>query len=194
MGLVIDTLPTLAAGDCSRAGLFRVSAGAVLSGEWIREDNTAAPVLTAKIRRVPAGVSISYTSGGVEQSQTVAVRFRVANYGERWRVPVFVCPETGRECRNLYFVGGRFVSRFAFRGLYRSQTVTKSRRAADRERVAERRLFALLDETNRRRIYKGRPTRYARQLESAERIAEETGKAANVARLQAQIWALRRTR
>ena len=191
MGLVFETLPTLAIGDCTRAGLFRSPSRSVLSGEWTREDQ-GAQVLTATVRRVPAGVAISYTFGGVEQVQTVGVRWRVANYGDRWRVPVFVCPETGRDCRNLYFVGGRFVSRLAFRGVYYSQTVPKSRRVFLRDAQAEKRLFSLLDDKHRRRTYAGNPTRYARQLDAAAKRSEETGKAAATAKLLARVFALSR--
>lgn len=189
MGLVFETLPTLAVADCRGVGLFRSPSRVFLSGEWTR-GTEAAPFLTAKITAVPSGISISYTYEGREQVQNVAVSFRAANYGDRWRVPVFLCPETGRACRSLYFVGGRFVSRFAFRGVYRSQTVTKSRRVFVREEQAQRDLLDLYNDTRRRRSYKGNPTRYARQLDRAAKRSEDAGKAAQVAEFNAKISAL----
>ena len=176
MGIVIEGLPQLTAGECSRAGLFRGRGRRSVGVQWERGEPPGRPVLSATITAETSGaasVTIAYRYKGREQVQTVGVCSRAANYGRGRLETLFVCPVTGRSCRKLYFVGGRFVSRYAFRGRYLMQTVTERRRLYLSAWEAERAENALLDEPGRRLMYAGKPTRYARQIEAAKAKARE---------------------
>lgn len=189
MQIVIDSMPIITVGDCKRIGLFRPGCKCLATGEWSRGDpghQVLAATITADLSANPS-VVISYRHEGREEKQTIGVCYRAANYGRERSVLYFVCPVTGRLCRNLYFVGGKFVSRFSFRGLYISQTITQSRRISWQERNAEKRLFALLEATRRRLSYNGKPTRYAKQLDAAEKRASELGKKASFADFQRRL-------
>lgn len=82
---------------------------------------------------------------------------------------LFVCPETGRRCRNLYLVDeSLFVSRSAFRPLYPEQKQSKTTRTLCRpireieridkyENLVRNRKF-------RKMTYRGKPTVYAERL------------------------------
>ena len=59
--------------------------------------------------------SRSPASSSVELATTA----RYLGGTRRW----FVCPVTGARCRILYLVGGRWISRRAFRGAYPSQRI-----------------------------------------------------------------------
>jgi len=91
---------------------------------------------------------------------------------------MFVCPVTGRNCRKLYFVGGRFVSRFAFRALYEKQTQSRAQRKAMRDYLE---LIDRIDQIQsaryRKETYRGKPTPYGRHVEKVTgqltRVMEE---------------------
>ena len=173
--VIIDTLAALSVWALHRVGLFREGNSRAASIEW-REQGTGRPVLSAKITADGSGATIAYTYNGREDRQRVGVCMRPANIGGGC-VPVFVCPVTGKYCRTLYFVGGRFVSRFAFRGRYYSQTVGERGRLLSREREARNKENALIDEIPRRRLtYAGRPTRYALRLDAQSKKTERLGR------------------
>ena len=175
MQIVIDGLPCLSVGGLKRAGLFRAGRCKVGRGEWVRE-NQARRELTVKItadfRGVPF-VVLEYANQGGPVVDKLALYFQPSNLG-RGFIPYFICPVTGRSCRKLYFVGGRFVSRYAFRGIYAIQAAPTSRREVLQSYAAQSRYNALIDERPRRRLmYGGKPTRYARQLNAAEQADKQ---------------------
>ena len=128
--------------------------------------------------------TIAYrTADGEQVTQTVQLRWRSSNLdkGVTWEKGrgfyYFVCPVTGRSCRNLYLVNGRFVSRFAFKALYETQAESHSQRHNPLFKTLDAwdRLEKLERQKYRRYTYRGKPTPYARQVErllhKAERLA-----------------------
>lgn len=181
MKIVIENLPALSVWVLHRVGLFRAGRNrrAVLRWRW-GERETLPPrrEFSATVRADADGVTIEYTHNGRGETQRVEVRTIPANLGGG-SVPMFVCPETGRNCRTLYFWGGRFVSRYAFRGFYYAQTLHDEDLITYREQAAIDKETALLDQTPRHRLsYAGKPTRYALKLDAA---AEKTNRASNAA-------------
>lgn len=123
--------------------------------------------------------TLHYCYNGNEVQETVRLRWRSSNldnsadlWEKRRGYYYFVCPLTGRSCRKLYLVNGRFVSRFGFRHLYEKQTLSRRQRAdlfrfldaADKVEKLERQPY-------RKRTYRGNPTPYARKLERLNRRA-----------------------
>lgn len=82
----------------------------------------------------------------------------------------FVCPITGNCCRNLYLVGGCWMSREAFRPLYEAQALSRKQRANitpwDMLLLTEQ-LIKQLRQTSRyrRETYNGKITPYGRKME-----------------------------
>lgn len=124
---------------------------------------------------------IAYTKAdGTQVTQKVWLRWHSSNLNNGGYY-YFVCPVTGRSCRKLYFVGGRFVSRYGFKCLYEQQT--KSRAQRDNPLFGfldvEAQLETLERQRYRRMTYKGKPTPFARKYErlvnKANRYYERTG-------------------
>ena len=131
--------------------------------------------------------TIAYsTADGEQVTQTVWLRWRSSNLdkGVTWEKGrgfyYFVCPVTGRSCRNLYLVNGRFVSRFAFKALYETQTESHSQRDNPLFKTLDAwdKLEQLERQKYRRYTYRGKPTPYARRvdrlLRKAERLTGQT--------------------
>lgn len=124
--------------------------------------------------------TIAYrTADGEDVTQTVLLRWRSSNLDKdvtSWAKGrgyyYFVCPVTGRSCRKLYFVNGRFVSRYAFKHIYAIQRLSHSRRNdvfrflsyADKVEQLER-------QPRRKYTYRGKPTPFARKVERLNRRA-----------------------
>jgi hypothetical protein len=87
----------------------------------------------------------------------------------------FVCPQTGRRCRKLYCVGGKFLHREAFMGcLYEVQTYSKVRR---RQHKIFESMFSgehILNEIDKpffKTMYGGKPTkRFQKMIKLAKEI------------------------
>ena len=119
--------------------------------------------------RVPF-IRFVFNHKGTPADYTAALRFTPSNLN-RGGYYMFVCPVTGRSCRKLYFVGGRFISRFAFRAMYAVQGQSTADRYADAlERVEQAR-----KEPGRRLMYAGKPTRYALRVQRLTERAERLG-------------------
>lgn len=84
----------------------------------------------------------------------------------------FICPKTGKRCRTLYGIGGRFLSRFAYpSAMYSSQTESKR----SREMLKVFRCLDLrgeyLNKRHTRTHYNGRKTkRFRKILEKEDRF------------------------
>lgn len=124
--------------------------------------------------------TIAYRKADGEQvTQTVWLRWRSSNLdqGESTGGKVrgyfyFVCPVTGRSCRNLYLVNGRFVSRHAFPHLYEQQTLSRSRRTdVFRFLTYADKVEQLEQQPRRKYTYRGKPTPFARKVERLNRRA-----------------------
>lgn len=124
--------------------------------------------------------TIAYRKADGEQvTQTVWLRWRSSNLDknvntwERTRgYYYFVCPVTGRSCRNLYLVNGRFVSRHAFPNLYEQQTLSRKRRTdVFRFLTYADKVEQLEQQPRRKYTYRGKPTPFARKVERLNRRA-----------------------
>ena len=125
----------------------------------------------------------SYEYNGETHTYDVALRWKRSNLNPESEhgYYYFVCPETGNLCRKLYLVGGRFVSRRAFRALYPVQTYSKKYRSdtrAWRDFVAVDDL--VFNQRFRREYYRGRITPYGRKV---EKLARRLGAYEQAARL-----------
>lgn len=97
------------------------------------------------------------------------------------KVWYFLCPNTGKRCRKLYSVGGWFLHREAFNGVfYDSQVQSKKMRDYMNVVVPLFKTDKLYEELYKpyfKRYYNGQPTkRYARiqkQLEQSKRVSVE---------------------
>lgn len=124
--------------------------------------------------------TIAYsTADGEQVTQTVWLRWRSSNLDKgvnTWEKGrgyyYFVCPVTGRSCRNLYLVNGRFVSRHAFPHLYEQQTLSRSRRTdVFRFLTYADKVEQLEQQPRRKYTYRGKPTPFARKVERLNRRA-----------------------
>ena len=171
--MTIDRYLSLSVSDCKRLGFLRPNAVCSGSIQWTRGGAVVASVgFGTKTTGVPVAL-FSYEADGVQMQYGVALRWKRSNLSPDTEhgYYYFVCPETGALCRKLYLVGGRFVSRRAFRALYPAQAESK---AARRDFRAWRSLLAaddLLFQPYRRETYRGRLTPYGRKVEkTVERL------------------------
>jgi hypothetical protein len=74
----------------------------------------------------------------------------------------------------LYLVGGRFISRYAFRALYAKQRYSKAQRAEFLTILKEWNEYEqLAAQPYRKTTYRGKPTPYGKQIERYERTAAD---------------------
>lgn len=84
----------------------------------------------------------------------------------------FICPDTGKRCRKLYFSGGRFLHREAFRGMYSRQTRSK-RWLRFETFFAGDVVLTEMQKPYFKTEYNGKPTkRYIRLLKKAEQVRQ----------------------
>ena len=89
----------------------------------------------------------------------------------------FLCPLTGKRCRNLYLVGERFLHREAFTGcLYEKQTYSSSRRSLNKlfeKAFGAETLYAQLYKNHFKTHYAGKPTKRYERLMKKIRETEQ---------------------
>lgn len=172
--MTIDHYLTLSVADCKRLGFLKPNDVCTGKIEWKRNGAVVASVgFGTKTTGVPVA-RFSYEADGVPLSYDVALRWKRSNLrpdgGDGYYY--FVCPSTGVLCRKLYLVGGRFVSRRAFRAPYEAQTLSRK----DREqRRAVRDLFDVDDlvfQPYRKEYYRGKLTPYGRKVDKLARRLE----------------------
>jgi len=147
----IEQYICLSVTDCKRLGFFKP--GTVATGT------------------VPYAV-LRYRYRDENVDTTLTLRYKGSNLNNGTGYYYFVCPVTGLSCRKLYLVNGRFVSRAAFRPLYRKQTESRTRRSgglALLDALAD--LEALEGEKYRRFTYRGKLTPYGKKCERIARRA-----------------------
>lgn len=170
--LTIDRYLTLSVADCKRLGFLRPNAICSGSIQWTRGGAVVASVGFGTLTTGVPVARFSYDYNGKPQTYDVALRWKRSNLNPESEhgYYYFVCPETGTLCRKLYLVGGRFVSRQAFRALYPVQTYSRKTR---RETQAWRDFMAVDDlvynQRFRREYYDGRITPYGRKVEKLAR-------------------------
>lgn len=174
----IEEILQLSITDLKRLGMLRPAAYQYNTIEWTRGGKKAASIAIATDTRgeIPT-VRFIYNYNGSPVDYTAPLRFTPSNLN-RGGFYMFVCPVTGRTCRKLYLVGGRFVSRFAFRALYDKQTKSRAERAG---------LFAYLDavkqiddimqQKGRKSYYRDKITPYGLRVERLAAKVERLGEA-----------------
>lgn len=171
MATTIDDYIRLTVKDCKRLGFFVPNADTTNVVRWTQGNNVVASVQfgTNLTGAVPFAV-LNYKYKNEPVHTELTLRFRPSNLKEGTGYYYFVCPVTGLSCRNLYLVNGRFVSRLAFRPLYRTQAETRVAKSNGSLAV----LRALTDYEDlatakyRRLTYRGKPTPYGRKVAKLE--------------------------
>lgn len=168
----IEQYICLSVSSCKRLGFFKE--GTVATGKviWTQGgQQVAAITLCTNTGTVPYAV-LRYRYRGENIDTPLTLRYQASNLNNGTGFYYFVCPVTGMSCRKLYLVNGRFVSRSAFRPLYRKQTESRTRRSgglAYLDALAD--LEALESEKYRRFTYRGKLTPYGRKCERIARRA-----------------------
>jgi len=173
----IEQLLALTVTDLKRLGYLRpndVHRGAV---EWKRGDGTrrASIYVETDLRFEIPSVRLVYNHAGQTLDYVTLLRWKQSNLNNGGFY-YFICPVTGRSCRKLYLVGGRFVSRFAFRALYDKQCWSKSDRVDPlNDLLAFAEWEQLAGQRYRKPVYRGKLTPYGKKLakydHNAERVA-----------------------
>lgn len=165
MATVIEEYIRLTVGDCKRLGYFAPKAKTAGVVRWVQGTEEIASIRfgTNLTGAVPYAV-FDYAYKGTPVHTEVTLRFHPSNLNGETGYYYFVCPVTGLSCRNLYLVEGRFVSRSAFRPLYRTQAETK-RPLSLRTYAALLKYGQLAEAKYRRLTYKGNTTPYGRKVE-----------------------------
>ena len=171
MATTIDDYIRLTVKDCKRLGFFVPNADTNNVVRWTQGKNVVASVQfgTNLTGAVPYAV-LNYRYKNEPVHTELTLRFKPSNLKEGTGYYYFVCPVTGLSCRNLYLVNGQFVSRTAFRPLYKKQAERHRRDGlgvlldiADYERMT--------NAPYRRLTYRGKLTPYGRKVEKyAERV------------------------
>lgn len=122
MPRIIENLVRLTVRDLKRTGFLNPRTFKSGSLTWYRDGRPVASVSVQSdlLGQIPC-VVLSYRCDGVPVRDVFALRFQESNLKGGTGYYYFVCPETGQACRNLYLVDGHFMSRPAFRPLYRKQ-------------------------------------------------------------------------
>lgn len=97
-----------------------IKPGQTYSGtiSWSRDGNTSASIgITVNMRHAAPYIELSYLYNSESRKYQVRLVSVPSNLGagELWH---FLCPHTGKRCRILYSVGGWFLHRDAFNGVY----------------------------------------------------------------------------
>lgn len=167
MAKTIHDYLTLSVSDLRRLGYLKNNT--VMNGgvKWKRGGHTTATVgVYVDTRAVPL-CYLCYSRDGEQITEKIRLMFKHSNLNPEGRdgYYYFVCPVTGSCCRKLYYVGGRFVGRSAFRALYPKQAMSKRQRAE----AAYYEALLLFDEIQgsryRKDHYRGKPTPYRLRME-----------------------------
>lgn len=175
MATVIEDYIRLTVKDCKRLGYFKPRADTSGVVRWTQGANTVASVgFETNLTGVAPYAVLTYNYKNTPVRTEITLRFKPSNLKEGTGFYYFVCPVTGLSCRNLYLVNGRFVSRTAFRPLYRQQAETKTPKG-NISLAALRALSKyedLVTAKYRRLTYRGKPTPYGRKVDKYGRRAQ----------------------
>lgn len=160
----IEELLTLSVTDLKRLGYLVRGATCTGRVSWNSGGREIASICvqTNTAGEFPA-VRFIYAADGFPVDYSTPLRFAPSNLN-RGGYYYFICPVTGRACRKLYLVGGRFVSRFAFRALYEKQTKSRAERSGllgylDTVEAADR----VINAKYRKETYRGKLTPFGRK-------------------------------
>lgn len=175
MAVTIENYIRLSVTDCKRLGYFVPQAETSGVVRWTQGGNVVASVrFSTNLKGAVPYAVLNYTYKGEPVHTELTLRFHPSNLKGETGYYYFVCPVTGLSCRNLYLVEGRFVSRTAFRPLYRKQAETKigKRNSSLAALVAIGKYEQLATAKYRRLTYRGNLTPYGRKV---EKYAERAG-------------------
>ena len=176
MVTTLDEYLTLSLTRCKALGFFAPNTVQEGRINWKTSDGEQVGAILFTTDTVNHTCTLHYSHNGNEVKETVRLRWRSSNLdqGVTWEKGrgfyYFVCPVTGRSCRKLYLVNGRFVSRHAFKALYEQQVYSRSRRN-DIFRFLDYadKLEKLEQQPRRKYTYRGKPTPFARKVERLNR-------------------------
>ena len=168
--MVLEDCLCLSLTACKKMGYFVPNADASGVIKWGTRDKVAASIgfETNLLGVVPYAV-LTYNYKGNPVRAEITLRYKQSNLKAGTGFYYFVCPVTGLSCRKLYLVNGRFVSRMAFRPLYKKQAENIRRPViAYYARIAE--CEKILFAKHRRKTYRGKQTPWGRKYENAEHL------------------------
>jgi len=120
----MEDLLSVSIADLKRVGLLKpntIQTGAIY---WTYPDGThcgAMGIVTDTTFEIASVRFVYEEPNGKVHDERVLLRWKRSNLNDKQGFYYFGCPVSGRSCHNLYLVGGRWISRYAFRALYRSQ-------------------------------------------------------------------------
>ncbi len=152
-----------------RLGFLRHNATVRGSYSWTRRGKPSGSIgITVSLPERYA--ELDYLSNGKPVNYRVQLERIPAHFGGyNW---YFTCPATGKRCRNLYGIGERFLSRFAYpSAMYSKQTESKRSREMLRAWACLDRQREYLNKRHSRTTYNGKLTkRYRRVLDKESRF------------------------
>ena len=161
---------TFSVASLKRLGFLREYAA--ISGRlvWKQDGEVVASVGAATDTRGVPVLKLSYTYYGEPRDMTISLRWKNSNLNPEsgHGYYYFVCPRTGKLCRNLYLVDGWFMGRAAFKPLYPQQAQSHAKRdgaLAWFDSIS--RVDDLRAEPYRRETYRGKITPYGRRVRKA---------------------------
>ena len=176
-----DEVLQLKIGLLNRDGFLTPGASRSGTVSWSSNGNRTASIgITVDMHTAPPYIELDYKFRDEPRNYRIRLVSVPSNLGagEVW---YFLCPHTGKRCRILYSVGGWFLHREAFNGVFYDSQV-QSKRVRDYMNAVGP-LFEvdkLYDELHKpyfKRYYNGQPTkRYIsikKKIEQSERVSVE---------------------
>jgi len=163
-----DEVKTVTIGGLKRLGYLRPSAIVRGSYSWTRGGKPFGWI-DVTVDLPERFMQLDYRANDKPISYRVRLERLPAHFGGfNW---YFICPATGKRCRNLYGIGEYFLSRFAYpSAMYSSQTESKRTREMLRAFRCLDLQSDFLSRPHARTTYKGNLTkRYRRILDREER-------------------------
>lgn len=175
MATTIEDYLRLTVKDCKRLGFFVPQHDSTGVVRWTQGKNLIASVsFRTNLTGAVPYAALTYQYKGTPVHTELTLRFKPSNLKGDTGYYYFVCPVTGLSCRNLYLVNGQFVSRTAFRPLYRTQAETKV--GINNGSLAVLRAIAAYEDMTtakyRRLTYRGKLTPWGRKV---EKMADKAG-------------------
>ena len=174
MAKTINEYLTLTTSELRRLGFIKATRSRTTGAmRWTNNGQETASIQICVDTEVLPTVFLWYSYNGKPVQEKIRLMFYHSNLNPEGNAGYyyFVCPKTGKQCRKLYIVNGRFVSRSAFRPLYAQQLRSKKQRREARLTDLILKQDKIADEARRpKAFYRGKPT--PRHLR-AERVEEK---------------------
>lgn len=117
-------------------------------------------------------ITLSYNYGDEPVRYNIDLVGVPSNLG-KGEVLYFLCPQTGKRCRKLYFYNGYFLHREAAPGMYESQTHSKKNRGLIKLLFEKEEAEKELNKPYFKRYYNGRPTKRYKRIKKRIENAHE---------------------